>query len=502
MREKILKIYVLCIALMTACIWVSAADIENLQLENTKVHIENTLKIDVSPRINDYEETLWVVGLSFEWDIPGASTIDGPVLERNFQSTGIKEVTLRVFSEIDGERTLLLNSGFQIFVYDQSIPFIFSDSVTQSEKKDFKDIAAAAHLYVHEVVQSSETDLYWKNIINSLESYYAKEKWKSDYIGVWGEKDFLFSVISKINKEQEDIEEKRTLNFLLLSGFNENILKGYLGNLLTNKDYIGTSLIMSDTLIFQVTKSPTSIQELEKKLQENSYDYINIDTKTGISKYFFISRFINTLSNSWVNTSDIFILIMIPVILTLISFMKHFIGISPIGISIPLFLSILFFKMWVSFTLVVLAILFLINMFITKGINRYNLLYTPKIGFLVTINIVLFFLALEYLLRYDIISLWITDIVYIILFIVVSEKMITVLISKEFREYKRNLWGTLLVGFIGFLVLQISALEIFMLAYPEVIIALAPINFLMWRFTGLRVTEYLRFKEIIKNIEE
>jgi len=52
------------------------------------------------------------------------------------------------------------------------------------------------------------------------------------------------------------------------------------------------------------------------------------------------------------------------------------------------------------------------------------------------------------------------------------------------------------------MVLEIAALQVFILAYPELIIICAPLSFLIGRFTGLRVTEYLRFKEIIKNIEE
>lgn len=477
-------------------------DIKTLQIDNQRSHIDNTLQIDISQKINDYEEELWRENLLFEWDITWASTIKWPVLERKFNTPGIKNISLNIFAEINQEKTLLLNSSFQVFVYEKSIPFIFSNTVSESQKKDFKDIAVWSHVYIHEVLQSSEQELYEKNILLSLDSYYAREKWKSDYVGIWGEKDFLFSVVSKINKEQETIEKGRKVSFVLVSGFNGNILKGYLWNLLTNKDYISKSLIINDTLTFQVTKSPSSIDLLEKQLQDNSYEYINIDTQTGISKYFFISRFINTLSNNGVNTSDIFILIMIPLMLTLISFLKHFIGISPIGITIPLFISILFYKIWVPFTAMILWILFLTNLIISKWISKYNLLYTPKISFLVTLNIVIFFLVLEYLLRYNILSLGVTDIVYVILFIVVAEKLITVIISKEFKEYKKNLFGTLLVSLIWFIVLSIPSLEVFLLAYPEVIIALAPINFLMWRFTGLRVTEYLRFKEIIKNIEE
>jgi hypothetical protein len=34
------------------------------------------------------------------------------------------------------------------------------------------------------------------------------------------------------------------------------------------------------------------------------------------------------------------------------------------------------------------------------------------------------------------------------------------------------------------------------------ILGLIPLNFLIGKFTGLRVTEYFRFREVIKTVEE
>lgn len=481
----------------------SAETIEDIQIEYEKnLYFDDTLVIDISSLENDFEETLGYENLRFQWDITGASSLEWPVFQRNFASPGTKEISLNIFWNINGEKTLLENMNFEVFVYEKSIPFIFSNSVSPEEKRDFKEAARSAKVYIDDILNSSEQNLYGKNILSLLTQYYKKHKWKSDYVGIWWEKEFLFSVISKINQEQSIGNTQRNLNLLLMSSFNGKILEWYLGNLLTNKDYVATSIIMSDTLALQSIKEPSNIQSLQNRLDNNQYTYIDVDINTGISKYFFISRFINTLSNNGINTSDIFILIMIPLILTIISFMKHFIGVSPIGITIPLFLSILFYKVGVPFTLVMMGIIFGVNMIISRLTNKYNLLYTPKIGFLVIINMVALFFCLEYLIRYNLFLTELTDIVYIILFIVVAEKLITVIISKEFREYKRNVLATLIISFICFIILQFTFLQIFILAYPEIIIVLAPINFLIGRFTWLRVTEYLRFKEIIKNIEE
>lgn len=476
---------------------------EELQMEvDTFIHINDILRIDISEQIPAYEEELEQENLIFEWSVTGKPTIEGPKIEESFEESGDKEINLNIFTEIEEQKTLITNIEFSVFVYEKSLPFIFSQSVTQGEKEDFLQLGKNSGVYIHDVLQVREADIYAEDILWKLQQYASTESGRSNYIGIWGEKDFLFSVISKINREQQNTETPRKMNFLLLSAFNGSILEWYLGNLLTSKSYIENTLILSDSLVFQVTKNPIDIEALKSQLLQNQYPFIDVDTSGEVQPYFFISRFINTLSNTWVNTGDIYILIMIPLLLTLISFMKHFVGVSPIGIALPLFLSILFYQIGLGFTFIVLVSLFFINLWVSQAVNKYNLLYTPKISFLMSINIICFFIILEAVLRLGLLTLQLTDIVYIFIFIIIAERLIILVIGKEIREYRKNLLGTIFIAFLGYLMMTIGSLQVIILAYPELIIFLVPINFMIGRFTGLRVTEYLRFKEIIKNIEE
>ncbi len=476
---------------------------EELQMEvDTSIHIDDVLLIDISQQIPDYEQELEQENLSFEWSITGKPTIDGPKIEESFQEAGDKEITLNIFSEIEEQKTLITKIEFSVFVYEKSLPFIFSQSVSQAEKNDFLQLGKNSGVYIYDVLQVRESDIYTQDIISKLQQYSQSESGRSNYIGIWWEKDFLFSIISKINREQQNIQNPRKMSFLLLSAFNGNILEWYLGNLLTSKSYIEDTLILSDSLIFQITKNPTDIQALRQQLLQNQYPFIDVDTSGEVQQYFFISRFINTLSNLWVNTGDIYVLIIIPLLLTLISFMKHFVGVSPIGIALPLFLSILFYQIGLGFTFIVLVSLFFINLWVSQWINKYNLLYTPKISFLMSINLIVFCIILEHVLRLGLLTLQLTDIVYMFTFIIIAERLIILVIGKEIREYRRNLLGTIFIAFLWYLMMTISSLQVILLAYPELIIFLVPINFMIGRFTWLRVTEYLRFKEVIKNIEE
>lgn len=88
------------------------------------------------------------------------------------------------------------------------------------------------------------------------------------------------------------------------------------------------------------------------------------------------------------------------------------------------------------------------------------------------------------------------------MFFVVSEKLVTVITSKEFREYEKNMYGSVFIALICYGIYFVDPLRVFLMSYPEILIVLVPLNFFIGRFTGLRVTEYFRFREVLNTIEE
>jgi hypothetical protein len=194
---------------------------------------------------------------------------------------------------------------------------------------------------------------------------------------------------------------------------------------------------------------------------------------------------------------------LIPFILTLISFFKHLVGLSTLWIMVPMFLVILGIKMGIFLTLWVFFLIFLVNVIILRFILwSRNLLYTPKISFVLTINLVCFIIAFDLATSYTSFNLGVSDSIYMIMFVVVSERLISIMVSKEFSEYRRSFFHTMVIATIWFLIFSSPYIKVFLLSYPEIILALIPIDFLIWKFTWLRITEYFRFRELIKWIEE
>ncbi len=462
------------------------------------ISINEDFKIDLSHTKEILKERFPDQEILFEWNIKWETTKNSYIFEKKFNRYWDEEINLNIYLKKLDEKKLIINLKLDLFIYEKSIAFIFDKNITNNDINDFiNNIAKKSWVYIYNLWIYKEKEIENINLIEKIAKYKQLYKNTSNYIWIWWEKEFLFSIISKLNIQNNN--EK--INLVLISPFNTRIILNYLNNLVSDKSNIDNIILIDSSLRYQLITTPLNINNLEKSLKNNKYDYLKLNTKNSIDNYFFISKFINNLSNKGYSTTSIYIIIIIPFLFTMISFFKHFIWLSPVWTLIPIFLSILFIKVWIVISSIILLLLLISNLFISKIVNKYTLLYTPKISFIITINFIIFIIFINLLSSYFI-TLNLSDSLYIILFIIISEKLITIIISKEFKEYRSNLINTFFIALAWFIFFNLDIIKTIILSYPEIIIFLIPINFIIWRFTWLRVTEYFRFKEIIKNIEE
>ncbi len=437
----------------------------------------------------------------FEWDITWESTKSWPIFLLNTKNFWEKTINLTVYKVNWLSKTSIFNTKINVFVYKTAIPFIIEKNL-EEKFKDYSKKAKESWILTYNLASVNNYNLYKLNILEKYYNFEKKYKKTSNYLTIWGQKDFLFDVISKINKESSWKKINDKINLVLISSFNINILESYLKNFISNKNWIWEILLLDETSKYELLKQPESIKKLENEIKNNKYNFINLTSKEKISKIFFISNFINYLSNNWFSTQNIYLIIIIPFLLLWVSVFKHILWFPPIWILIPTTITISMLKFWIIVTLILLIVFLITNLLLSKIINKYNMHYTPKISMLTIINILVFIITLNILSTYQLIKIDINDIMFFIFFILVAEKLITIIIWKEFNEYKQNLSYTIIFAFISFIIFKLNFIKTIILSYPEIIILLIPILFMIWRFTWLRISEYFRFKEVIKNIEE
>lgn len=442
----------------------------------------------------------------FEWELSWVGKKKGEVFERTFEKSGEKIISLRIFADNpqnSGEKIEIFFQEMQILVYEKSIWIIFDKGILEQDIEEFIDIGKKSWVLISPIFSS---DVEWLETIHldeKVKNFDTYARWiRSDYIVVWWEKDFLFSVLSKINNELEPVLNEEKMNIVLISNFNIDILKSFLKNLFLNNKIFNKVILIPEEARFQTINAPETINLFEESLNKSKHNFVDLTNENKVSEFLFISKFINRLSEKWFDSKWIYILLIIPFIITTIWFFKHFIWLSPIWVIIPTIVTILLFKLWFLLGTWILLAITGLNLLLWVLFWKYNLQYTPKINIITITNIFFLIIVFNILFYYNLISLNTSDSLFLILFIVIIERFISIVLSKEFREYRGSIFNTYLVAIFCFLVFQFTYINIFLLAYPEIILLLIPINFLIWKFTGLRVTEYFRFREIIKTVEE
>jgi len=482
--------------------------IDDLYLELEKIipstiYIEKKLNINTDDILNNLLSNIDIENLNIKW------IIWNDVFNNNIENYIFKDIWENDISiNIELDNNIVKEKTKKIFVYQKSIWFIYSDESDKREIDRYINDAVRNWIYLYEIGPIKNSEIEITNILNNIKNYYKNIYWKkSDFLILWWSRDFIFNILWKINREvsfsnNENDEKTNKLRFVSVSNYNINILDSYIQNFLANKDWI-EKIILTNQSSKHLILSNDDIKSLEIDMDVNKYDYINVNLDwQEINNFLFISKFINNLNNIWFSYNWIYIILIIPFIITFIIIFKHFIWLSPIWMVVPLFLTILIFKLWFILTFSLLFTFLALNILIHLITKKYTLLYLPKISFFITINIVFFIFILNTLYSYNLIPLNINDVIYFIIFIIVIERFINIIASKDLIEYKQPFFNTILISIVSFLILNLNFVKIIILAYPEFLMALIPINFMIWRFTWLRVTEYFRFKEVIKNIEE
>jgi len=512
MKKIIILLFTVLLSLNNLAYW--EENIENKDIKeyitNYNINYEDTvlvnkkIKIDLKNLRQSLEINYEWKEFLFLWEI-WDEKIKSEMLEYTYKNKWEKNINLKIKTKYDDKEEIIYDKELKIFIYEDIIPFIFSSKLENKSIEEFIDIWRKSWIYIYNIWKFTKWNINSLNIIEHINT--IRNLWgnSSNYFVVWWEKDFLFDTTSQINKELSIIKSNSKISLLLLSSYNIDIIEKYISNFISNKIWIDKIILTSEASKTKIiTSQSLDISILKKELKESWYEFNDISDIEKWANYdiMFLSKFINNMSNAGFDSTSIYIIIIFPLILAFISFIKHMIGFSPTGIIIPLFLTILMIKLWFIVWIWLFISFFIFNIIISYLTNKSTLLYTPKISFILSLNIVFLVIVLNAFYKYEILSVDINTVLFFVLFLIINEKLISVIISKEFAEYSNAILNTLIISIILFSIFNINYIKVFILSFPEIILIFIPITFLIWKFTWLRVTEYFRFREVIKSIEE
>jgi hypothetical protein len=213
-----------------------------------------------------------------------------------------------------------------------------------------------------------------------------------------------------------------------------------------------------------------------------------------------INPLISYFVNQGVPFTTIVLLLMFPIIVTMIAFFRQVIGIKAFGIYTPSIIIFAFFATGIKYGVVLFASVILVGMIVRLLLKKVRILYLPRVAITLSIVALTMLLMLVFGGSIQRTGLAAVSIFPLLIMITLVEKFIATQIEKGNKTAFYLALETLIISVIGYFLLKWGGLIEMIIAYPWMILLTIPINILLGKWTGLRISEYFRFKEVFKKM--
>lgn len=194
-----------------------------------------------------------------------------------------------------------------------------------------------------------------------------------------------------------------------------------------------------------------------------------------------------------VPSNTVVLILLLPMLATLVAFVRHVIGLPTIGLYFPIAISITLVATGLTAGAILTATILLAATTARFLLKRVKIMQLPKLAFSMFIVSLFIFVSLLVTAKAGILVVRQLSIFPVLLLILLSERVIQLQLERSFRETITITVVTFLLGAVGFVILSTEMIRDAILLYPELTLLLIPANILIGRYFGLRLTEYYRF---------
>jgi hypothetical protein len=215
-----------------------------------------------------------------------------------------------------------------------------------------------------------------------------------------------------------------------------------------------------------------------------------------------ISPVINYFVQQGLPLDTVILLLMLPIIVTLIAFFRQVIGIKAFGIYTPAIVTFAFLAIpQLRYGVVVFASVILVGMLMRFVLKGLRILYLPRVA--ITLSVIAFAILILLSLGGSLqrTGLASVSIFPILIMITIVEKFVATQIEKGNKVALMLALETLIISIAGYYLASWPLLIKSIVAAPWIILLTIPINILLGKWKGLRISEYIRFREVLKHIK-
>lgn len=449
--------------------------------------------------------------ISYTWEFGDGNKKEGAEVVHTYTELGQQTVIL---TANDSRQTV--TSSFDIFVHKKII-LLITDRTELKERIDgFSNYANERdnEILVYESYDSA-TEFIAEEVLERKLSENIDNIRKIDEIVVWTEGNSGLNALSRVLQSQAELDppldfSKKTI--LVLHDDDQS-----LGQLSRQFELLKPEniIIAKEAALYAFIDSEDSKQFINR-LENDGYEYNLINQETGkLQLWNFMSYFVNYLIDSGIPANTVILILMLPVIAMIVSVMKQIVGFTTFGVYTPTIITLTFWILGLKFGILTIVVIFLVGTGMRFLLRKFRLLYTPKMAIVLSVVALAIFALLIISIRFKLFDaqFFSLSIFPMLILSTLTEKFISVQSGKGLNKAIILTVQTVLVAIVAYIViggeidlflfkLKFGFLQGLILTYPEIILLFIGTNVLLGRWTGLRLLEYVRFREVLRHVEE
>ncbi len=219
------------------------------------------------------------------------------------------------------------------------------------------------------------------------------------------------------------------------------------------------------------------------------------------------SSFIELAISQGVPIETITLILMLPIVVMIIAFFRQVIGVKAFGIYTPALITFAFLAIksesmsfWggIKYGTSIFIAVIIIGTLARIFLRQFRLLYLPRVATVISVVALSTLLLLMIGGAFNRTGLASVSIFPILIMITLVEKFVAVQIEKGSKSATILSLETLIISIFCYSIASWGFLIESVQSYPWIVFIAIGITILLGKWTGLRISEYFRFKEIIK----
>lgn len=462
-----------------------------------EVAVGRTIVLDASASRNlgDSVQYLWYRG---ESNVPISRSVEAVFTP---EKSGVVVIRLAITTKING-KTVTVEASHAITVFERKIVLIAGSDIAPEKLQVHLKTASDAGVYLRVLQpEASSIPLSTEDALQNMINEESSTLNGAEAIVLWTDG---IKGLQALMRAVEGAEQKfggihnQTL-ILITDGSIGTLARTARGPfsvihpdriLVTRKEAINPLLNAKDLDAF--------LQDLNRR----DIDSVVVDASSlQIRPWNLLSALVNYMLTHGVSSQTVILLLMLPVIATMLAFIRQVIGINTFGLYTPSIIALSFLALGWGIGLLFLLFILITGYATRAFMRKWRLLHVPKVAIILTV-VSLTVLVLLGLGAYVGITLSGDTIFVLLIMSTLAETFLTV-------KAEEGLWGaifgvaeTVIAALVCVFIVQLSFLQSLILAFPELILFTIVINIALGRWTGLRVVEYFRFREVFRHLQE